>query len=99
MLRQWSVARLRAELGALEASAERAGVALACIYSSSDELVAAEIRARRAATWWIPFWMPSWARSRMACWTPGMIDGMRVVIVTTALTAFIALVAVSALTI
>jgi len=49
MLRRWSVARVRAELGALEASAERAGAALACAYSSSDEFEASEIRARRAA--------------------------------------------------
>ena len=54
MLRQFSVARVRAELGALEASAERAGAALACIYSSSDEFEAAQIEARRAAAW-LPF--------------------------------------------
>ena len=34
---------MRAELGALEASAERAGAALACVYSSSDEFEAAQI--------------------------------------------------------
>jgi hypothetical protein len=54
MLRQSSVARVRAELGALEASAERAGAALACIYWSSEEFEAAEIEARRA-TAWLPF--------------------------------------------
>ncbi len=48
MLRRWSVARVRAELGALEASAERAGAALACVYSSSDEFEASEIRRRLA---------------------------------------------------
>jgi hypothetical protein len=48
MLRRWSVARMRAELGALEACAERAGTALACIYSSSAEFEAAQIDARRA---------------------------------------------------
>ena len=51
MLRRSSIARVRAELGALEASAERAGTALACVYSSSDELEAAELGARRAAAW------------------------------------------------
>jgi hypothetical protein len=51
MLRPSSIARVRAELGALEASAERAGAALACIYSSSDEFEAAEIEARRGAMW------------------------------------------------
>jgi len=54
MLRQSSVARVRHELGALEASAERAGAALACLYSSSDEFEAAQIEARRAAMW-VPF--------------------------------------------
>jgi len=48
MLRRGSVARMRAELGALEASAERAGTALACIYSSAAEFEAAQIDARRA---------------------------------------------------
>ena len=48
MLRQWSVARLQADLGALEASAERARAALGCIYSSSNEFEAAAIRARQA---------------------------------------------------
>jgi hypothetical protein len=38
-----------AELSALEAYAERAGAALACAYSSSDEFDAALIAARRAA--------------------------------------------------
>jgi hypothetical protein len=38
-----------AELSALEAYAERAGAALACAYSSSAELEAALIAARRAA--------------------------------------------------
>ena len=54
MLRQSSIARIRAELGALEASAERAGAALACVYSSSDEFEAAELDARRDAMW-LPF--------------------------------------------
>ena len=54
MLRLSSVARIRDELGALEAAAERAGAALACVYSSSDEFEAAEIAARSAAMW-LPF--------------------------------------------
>ena len=47
MLRRWSLGRVQAELGALEASAERAGLALARIYTSSHARAAAEIRARR----------------------------------------------------
>ncbi len=81
MLRRWTLARMRAELGALEASAERAGLALACIYSSSDELVAAEIRARRSA----------------GLWAPRLIGAMRVVVGATALTALAALVAIGAI--
>jgi hypothetical protein len=54
VLRQSSIARVRAELGALEASAERAGAALACLYSSADEFEAAQIEARSAAMW-VPF--------------------------------------------
>ena len=46
MLRQWSVARLQADLGALEASAERARAALDCIYSSSNEFEAAAMQMR-----------------------------------------------------
>jgi hypothetical protein len=77
MLRRWSVARMRAELGALEASAERAGAALACIYSSSDEFEAAEIRARRAAD----------------LWGPRTIGAMRLVLAATAIAALALLVA------
>jgi hypothetical protein len=54
MLRQGSVARLQADLGALEASAERARAALGCIYSSSNEFEAAAIRARQAVNLWGP---------------------------------------------
>ncbi len=39
----------KAEVLTLEAHAERAGAALACVYSSSAELDAALIAARRAA--------------------------------------------------
>jgi hypothetical protein len=78
MLRQWSVARMRAELGALEASAARVGAALACVHSSSDEFDAAEIRARRAA-------------DLCGLWT---IGAMRLVLAATALAAVAALAAI-----
>jgi hypothetical protein len=45
---------MRAELGALEASAERAGIALACVYTSAAEFEAAQIDARRALRWRLP---------------------------------------------
>ena len=80
MLRRWSLGRVQAELGALEASAERAGLALACIYASSDEFVAAEIRARRIV------------RQR----TLRMIATMRLVVGATALAAIAVLAALAA---
>jgi hypothetical protein len=75
------MARMRAELGALEASAERAGTALACVYSSSDEFEAAQIDARRAALrWW-----------------PHPVDALQFVLVATAIAAIAALVALTGL--
>jgi hypothetical protein len=41
--------RLRADVLALEANAERAGYALGCVYTSTDEFEAAVIRSKRAA--------------------------------------------------
>ena len=38
---------VEADLAALRAAAERAGMALACLFSSSDEFEAAVIQARR----------------------------------------------------
>ena len=42
-----TIADLEADLAALRASAERAGTALACLFSSSDEFEAAVVRVRR----------------------------------------------------
>jgi hypothetical protein len=44
-----SLDQVEADLIALRAAAERAGTALACLFSSSDEFEAAVIRARREA--------------------------------------------------
>ena len=41
------MAHLEADLVALRAAAERAGTALACLFSSSDEFEAAVVRVRR----------------------------------------------------
>ena len=41
------IADLEADIVALRASAERAGTALACLFSSSDEFEAAVVRVRR----------------------------------------------------
>jgi hypothetical protein len=45
---RWSPDRLTAELDALEASVDRAGSALACVYANSSEFEAAIVRAQRA---------------------------------------------------
>jgi hypothetical protein len=42
-----SIARLEADLVALRAAAERAGTALACLFSTADEFEAAVVRVRR----------------------------------------------------
>jgi anti-sigma-K factor RskA len=81
MLRPSSVARVRAELGALEASAERAGTALARIQAPAEELGAAELGAGRAAGAWRSF----------------PIDGMRLILAVTAIAAVAALAAIGAL--
>jgi hypothetical protein len=44
-----SIQQLETDLVALRAAAERAGTALACLFSSSDEFHAAVIQARRNA--------------------------------------------------
>jgi hypothetical protein len=49
MHRSRTLARVEADLAALRASAERAGVALACVFASSDEYEADLIRERRAS--------------------------------------------------
>jgi hypothetical protein len=72
---------MRAEFDALEASAERAGTALACVYSSSDEFEAAQIDARRATLWW----------------RPRTIDGLLLVLAATIVAAVIALAALAGL--
>ena len=49
MIQSRTVAQVEADLVALRAAAERAGTALACLFSSSDEFEAAVIKARRQA--------------------------------------------------
>jgi hypothetical protein len=48
MSRIRNVAQLESDLVALRATAARAGTALACLFSSSDEFEAEVIRAKRA---------------------------------------------------
>jgi hypothetical protein len=48
MLRTRTLSRIEADLAALRASADRAGVALACVFASSEEYEAEIIRERRA---------------------------------------------------
>lgn len=42
-----SIANLEADIVALRAAAERAGTALACLFSTSDEFEAAVVKVRR----------------------------------------------------
>ena len=49
MLRARTLSRTETDLLALRASADRAGVALACVFASSEEYEADTIRARRAS--------------------------------------------------
>jgi hypothetical protein len=42
-----TIAQLEADIVALRAAAERAGTALACLFSSSDEFEAEVVRVRR----------------------------------------------------
>jgi hypothetical protein len=49
MNRYRGVAEVEADLSSLRAAAERAGLALACLFSCSSEFEAAVIRARREA--------------------------------------------------
>jgi hypothetical protein len=42
-----TIANLEADIVALRAAAERAGTALACLFSSADEFEAAVVRVRR----------------------------------------------------
>ena len=49
MIQSRTVDQVEADLSALRAAAERAGMALACLFSSSDEFEAAVIKARRDA--------------------------------------------------
>ena len=54
-----SIANLEADLVALRAAAERAGTALACLFSSSDEFEAAVVKVRREQGAYRP-----WRRTR-----------------------------------
>jgi hypothetical protein len=49
MWRPWTPSRLTADMLSLQMSAERAGSAWACSFSSSDEFEAAIVRSRRDA--------------------------------------------------
>jgi len=48
-MQSWGISRFNGQLSMLELSVERAGAALACGFSSSEELEAAAIRAGREA--------------------------------------------------
>lgn len=47
MIRSRTIAEVESDIIALRAAAERAGTALACLFSTSDEFEAAVVRVRR----------------------------------------------------
>jgi hypothetical protein len=47
MIRARTIAEVESDIIALRAAAERAGTALACLFSTSDEFEAAVVRVRR----------------------------------------------------
>ena len=51
MMQSWGVSRFNGQLSMLEASVERAGAALACVFSSTGKIEAAVIRARHEAVY------------------------------------------------
>jgi hypothetical protein len=63
MSRMHPLSQPQADFQALEANVARAGLALACAYSSSDEYEAAVIAARRQAGAYGPNW-----RQRQILW-------------------------------
>jgi hypothetical protein len=75
MLRRWSVAGVRAELGALEASVERGHAALGRLNASAGD----------------------GASGAADQWSPRMIDGMRLVLGATVLSALAALASLATL--
>ena len=60
--RSWTRSRLAAELGALEASVDRARSALACVFTNSAEFEAAVVQAQRARGAFDPWYV---ARMRL----------------------------------
>ncbi len=71
MMRYRTVGEVEAELIALRAAAERAGLALACLFSSADEYEADLIRERRAQGAYRP---PPWPRRRLR--TAAIVAGL-----------------------
>lgn len=66
-----TIAQLEADIAALRASAERAGTALACLFSSSDEYEAEIVRVRREQG---AYRRPS--RMRRSLWIAALITGL-----------------------
>ena len=67
MSRARTLSRIDTDLAALRASADRAGVALACVFASSDEYEADIIRERRANGAFRPRWRHHLRLAALAC--------------------------------
>ena len=67
MSRSRTFSQTEIDLAALRASADRAGVALACVFASSDEYEAEIIRERRANGAFRPRWRHHLRLAALAC--------------------------------
>jgi hypothetical protein len=76
MLRSFYAIRPELDLLALEAYAERAGAALACVYSSSAEFDAALIAERRAAG----VYGPRRHRKQMLVTVAGVVAALAIIV-------------------
>jgi hypothetical protein len=68
-----TIAELEADIAALRAAAERAGTALACLFSSADEFEAEVVRVRREQGAY-----RSQSRSRQPFWAAALVAGLTI---------------------
>jgi hypothetical protein len=68
-----TIAQLEADIAALRATAERAGTALACLFSSADEFEAEVVRVRREQGAY-----RAKQRSRLPLWAAAMLAALTI---------------------
>ena len=74
MMRSRTIAEVESDIVALRAAAERAGTALACLFSTSDEFEAEVVRVRREQGAYGPM-----AASHYPPWWPLMLTALLVI--------------------